>query len=225
MEYWSVGVVDCRFRPAPKGHKDSAQGFNPGLGVSQRRALKVAPTPRMRGAIPNRLSTPTLQYSITPRGRIRGRGRERSASRVAPEFGAVTPKIADRRFGRPRLIFGCPFRAHRQKTHDPGLKPWAESCCSFGAEERVLELDLGSASMAICFDIHRFHTPSFFTYASIRFIASWSFTKLVAKQQRANPSPDSPKALPGTTATRISFNRPRQNSRLVRLVGRISGNT
>src|ERR1700757_3874944 len=71
----------------------------------------------------------------------------------------------------------------------------------------------------------RDHASSFLTYVSIRFIASWSFTRLVAKQQRAKPSPDSPKALPGTTATFISFKRPKQNSRLVRLVGRISGNT
>jgi hypothetical protein len=58
---------------------------------------------------------------------------------------------------------GATFRARRLGTADPGLKPWAESCCSFGAEERALEIDPGSASMAICVDIHRFQTPSFFT--------------------------------------------------------------
>jgi hypothetical protein len=74
---------------APKGQQNSAQGFNPGLLVLTRCALKASSTPRTRGAILNSRSTPTLQYSITPRGRIRGRGRrrrrERSASRVAPE--------------------------------------------------------------------------------------------------------------------------------------------
>src|SRR5258707_1474077 len=71
---------------ASKGQQNSAQGFNPGLGYDKRCALKALPTPRTRGAIPNWRSTPILQYSITPRGQIRGRGRrrgrERSDSRV-----------------------------------------------------------------------------------------------------------------------------------------------
>jgi hypothetical protein len=53
------------------------------LGNSHpKHALKALPTPRTRGAIPNWRSTPILHH---PRGRIRGRGRERSASRVASE--------------------------------------------------------------------------------------------------------------------------------------------
>jgi hypothetical protein len=132
---------------APKGQQNSAQGFNPGfnpgLGYEKKCALKALPTPRTRGAIPNCRSTPTLppatlrvamragQYSITPRGRIRGRGRrrgqparrslwfvdfklrwlaksgERSASRVAP--------------GQS----GASSRAPVFLTLNPGLKPWA----------------------------------------------------------------------------------------------------
>jgi len=44
-------------------------------------SLKALPTPRTRGAIPNWRSTPTLQYSITPRCRIRGRRRGQPARR------------------------------------------------------------------------------------------------------------------------------------------------
>jgi hypothetical protein len=49
-------------------------------------APSASPT-RYAGAIPTRRSTPTLHYSITPRGRIRGRGRRRVRERSAP-FGA-----------------------------------------------------------------------------------------------------------------------------------------
>jgi hypothetical protein len=79
--------------PALKGQKNLAQGFSPGLGVAKRCALKVAPAPRTRAAIPNWRSTPTLQYSITPRGRIRGRGRERSASHAALDSLSSIPII------------------------------------------------------------------------------------------------------------------------------------
>ena len=68
---------------------DHSPGLQPWVNRTKPHALKAPPTPRTRGAIPNWRSTPTLQYSITPRGRSRGRGRrrgrERSASRVASE--------------------------------------------------------------------------------------------------------------------------------------------
>jgi hypothetical protein len=128
--------------PAPKGQEDSARGFNPGYGKPRGAALKVLPTPRTRGAIPNWRSTPTLppatlrvamragQYSITPRGRIRGRGRERSASRVAVERrDPVLPHLSI----CPAHRIWRPFRARRAITRYPGLKPRAESCCPFGA--------------------------------------------------------------------------------------------
>src|SRR5580704_15682713 len=60
-----------------------AQGFSPGYDSQCGCALKAPPAPRPRGAIPNRRSTPTLQYSITPRGRIRGRGRRASRGRAS----------------------------------------------------------------------------------------------------------------------------------------------
>ena len=39
---------------------------------------------------------------------------------------------ADRRVASPACS-GAAFRAHRIKTIYPGLKPWAESFCPFGA--------------------------------------------------------------------------------------------
>jgi hypothetical protein len=73
-----------------------AQGFfSPGYDNERGCALKAFPTPRTRGAIPNWRSTPTLQYSITPRGRIRGRGRRRGRERSASR-------------GRPNKIPGVP---------------------------------------------------------------------------------------------------------------------
>src|SRR4029077_12660066 len=53
------------------------------------------------------------------------------------------------------------------------------------------------------------------TNASIRSVASRNFSKLVAKQQRTNPSPEPPKASPGTTATFCDSNRPKENCLLV----------
>src|SRR5258707_10197981 len=86
--------IGNRLISAPKGQKDSAQGFNlgfnPGFGISTRRALKVAPDWR-------RLVKVVRQYS------------RRSSS-------------------------GATFRAHLFGTINPGLKPWAELCCPFGAD-------------------------------------------------------------------------------------------
>ncbi len=113
--------------PAPKGQEDSARGFNPGYGK-----LKVLPTPRTRGAIPNWRSTPTLHYSITPRGRLRGR--ERRASRVAVERrDPVLPPLSIRPRSCPAHRIWRPFRGRRAITRYPGLKPRAESGCPFGA--------------------------------------------------------------------------------------------
>ena len=100
------GVVTGR---ALKGHQTGVERLSqrnhvvrkrrPISGANER-ALKAPPTPRTRDdAIPNWRSTPTLQYSITPRGRIRGRGRERSASRAvflcALVLTLVSPTQAD----------------------------------------------------------------------------------------------------------------------------------
>jgi hypothetical protein len=75
---------------APKGHKDSAQGFNPGLLVPMKCALKVAPK-----AITQSDRTPTRAATVHT---------------------------------------GATFRARFRLTPNPGLKPWAESLCPFGAE-------------------------------------------------------------------------------------------
>jgi hypothetical protein len=75
---------------ASKGHKDSAQGFNPGLLVPMKCALKVAPE-----VIAQRDLTPTSAATVQS---------------------------------------GATFRARFPLTPNPGLKPWAESLCPFGAE-------------------------------------------------------------------------------------------
>jgi len=65
-------------RPRKRGtlHKGNVGG----VGRTILGRLARAPsTPRSRGVIRTWRNTPTLQYSITPRGRIRRRGRERSA--------------------------------------------------------------------------------------------------------------------------------------------------
>jgi hypothetical protein len=120
--------------PAPKGHKTIAQGFNPGLVVRTASALKAPPTPRMRGAIPTVRNIPVLQNSITPLTRIRGRrrGRERSASGVAPDGAAPVPVV--RNLKRTRSSRFCrPFRANRVRVTNPGLKPWAMVSSRFAA--------------------------------------------------------------------------------------------
>jgi hypothetical protein len=76
---------------APKGQKDSAQGFNPGLRVRTMR----------------------------------------------PESGAravkLLPRMVERIVRSRPPKSGATFRAHAVKTRNPGLKPWAESLCPFGA--------------------------------------------------------------------------------------------
>jgi hypothetical protein len=75
---------------APKGQQSSAQGFNPGLAVPKRCALKVAPEDDRR------------------------------------EFW--------RTILTKRHQSGATFRARRVLIPNPGLKPWAEFFCPFGAE-------------------------------------------------------------------------------------------
>jgi hypothetical protein len=113
-----------------------AQGFNPGLVVSARCALKASPTSRSRGAIPNWRSTPTLQYSITPRDRIRGRGRERSAPRVPPEWYSVRVSCRVKELAASLEIW-CPCRARRSQNLHPGLKPWAKFCNCFAVKPGI----------------------------------------------------------------------------------------
>jgi hypothetical protein len=113
--------------PAPKGQEDSARGFNPGYGKPRGAALKVLPTPRTRGAIPNWRSTPTLQYSITPRGRIRGRGRRRGRSasrgidfprRSLPDVPSSTVRVTQSR--GQRLLNHVVNRLGDDLVPDPG---------------------------------------------------------------------------------------------------------
>ena len=64
-----------------------------------------------------------------------------------------------------------------------------------------------------------------FTNSRMRFSASLRFSRLVAYEQRMCPSPDAPKAVPGTQATCFSSSRRVQNVSLVRPVPRMDGNT
>jgi len=143
-----VSILSRRERAsvfAPKRQQDSARGFNPGFGISKEGALEALRTPRPQGAIPTMRNTPVLQNSMTPLARIRGRGRrrgrERNASRVAPDRRRLAKML---RQYRSRSFSGATFRAHLVGTPDPGLKPWAEPCCPSGADQ----LSLCSATQA-----------------------------------------------------------------------------
>jgi hypothetical protein len=138
---------------APKGLETIAQGFNPGLTAMKGRALKVAPNPADAGC-----NSKLAQYSNTPllhhpacriRGRGRRRGRERSAPRVAPEFGLCLPQTIECWAGYRPWIW-CPFRAHRLKTPNPGLKPWAEIYCPFGAKTSSPERFINGGPFVTC---------------------------------------------------------------------------
>src|SRR5215469_17965726 len=61
------------------------------------------------------------------------------------------------------------------------------------------------------------------TNSSIRSIASLSLSNPVAKQQRTNPSPGAPNAVPGTTATFCDFSSCIENSALESPVPLMSG--
>ena len=64
-----------------------------------------------------------------------------------------------------------------------------------------------------------------FTNARIRSSAAFRFSRLVAYEQRMCPSPDAPKAVPGTQATCFFSSSRVQNSSLVSPVARIYGKT
>jgi len=60
---------------------------------------------------------------------------EEGALKVAPDRRRLAKML--RRY-RSRTFSGAAFRAHLVGTLDPGLKPWAESCCPFGADQLSL---------------------------------------------------------------------------------------
>ena len=97
---------------APKGHKDLARGFNPGLGVLERCALKgheIRCDERKLHAI------------------ILGENRTYSGATREAVLGLPSPNCTP-----PRGV-GSAFRAHLFATINPGLKPWAKIFCPFGA--------------------------------------------------------------------------------------------
>ena len=93
---------------APKGRKDSAQGFNPGLDITFAGALKAALDPRRVGKAIH------LEHI------------QSGATREAV-LGLPSPNCT------PQLGVGSAFRAHSVGTIYPGLKPWAKFLCPFGA--------------------------------------------------------------------------------------------
>src|SRR5258708_7002835 len=66
-----------------------------------------APPTRYAGAIRTWRSTPTLQYSITPRGRIRGRGRRRVRSPFGAETDASLKRVSDTPVNFHEVISGA----------------------------------------------------------------------------------------------------------------------
>lgn len=95
---------------APKGPKNIAQGFSPGLAFQKMRPESGA--------------------------------RIRSFSQSLPGL-----------MGRPALPVSCaPFRARGLRTTNPGLKPWAELFCPFGAgPDRQPRKGAGSTILSILF--------------------------------------------------------------------------
>jgi hypothetical protein len=71
------------------------------------------------------------------------------ALKVAPDRRRLAKML--RRY-RSRSFSGATFRAHLVGTPDPGLKPWAESCCPFGPDQ----LSLCSATQT---PLHYSNTP------------------------------------------------------------------
>jgi len=160
---------------ASKGQQNSAQGFNPGLGYDKRCALKALPTPRTRGAIPNWRSTPMLppatlrvamragQYSITPRGRIRGRerrrGRERSASRVALE--CDYPAHCNTRW-TDCLTVWCLFQGTRLFNVEPRVETLGLVLLPLrGRDPKASDGIIALSSMSSCRNIQLVSRPSF----------------------------------------------------------------
>jgi hypothetical protein len=93
---------------APKGQKNLAQGFNPGLTGPTACALKVA-----------------LEGFVSPDAR----GLPVYAS--FPIWCRFPPSLANAELRRTG-------RAHGVKTLTSGLKPWAKFCCPFGAGLRPI---------------------------------------------------------------------------------------
>jgi hypothetical protein len=92
--------------------------------------------PRKRGSAPRNRSLAKAEG--------RRRGRERCASRVAPDGSGLVDLVRQCSW---RSSSGATFppssqipelwrtgRARLSETHNPGLKPWAESLCPFGAK-------------------------------------------------------------------------------------------
>jgi hypothetical protein len=129
---------------APKGRKDSAQGFNPGLDITFAGALKAALDPRRIGKAIHleRIQSGATREALRsrprrrPRPRIRPRGvMEYWPARIATRSVAGGSVGVLRQLGiAPRVRgVGSAFRAHSVGTIYPGLKPWAKSLCPFGA--------------------------------------------------------------------------------------------
>ncbi len=74
---------------------------------------------------------------------------KRRALKVAPVFGLPLPQTIERWAGYRPSIW-CPFRAHRLKTPNPGLKPWAEIYCPFGAKASSLERFINVGQFVRC---------------------------------------------------------------------------
>ena len=128
------GVVTGR---ALKGHQTGVERLSqrnhvvrkrrPISGANER-ALKAPPTPRTRDdAIPNWRSTPTLQYSITPRGRIRGRGRRRGRERSAlsPFTSHLLAPAPDTQSGSARDSAASLPDKHNSRLHK---RRWDDGC-------------------------------------------------------------------------------------------------
>jgi hypothetical protein len=110
--------------------RDHSPGLQPWVRQIETRALKVAPA-RCAGAIRRRRNTPILQYSNTPPARNRGRGRVRSASRVAPDvraIGGINPPF-------PERTRRSPLSGRFNVSTNPGLKPWAVLSGPFHGQE------------------------------------------------------------------------------------------
>jgi hypothetical protein len=117
---------------APKGQKNLAQGFNPGLRV---RTMRPESTPNPADAGCNsdnaqHSSTPKLHHSACQDSRTRTRTKRlTSGARAVKSWRRIVERIV--RCRTPKS--SATFRAHSVKTRYPGLKPWAESFCLFEA--------------------------------------------------------------------------------------------
>ena len=74
---------------------------------------------------------------------------KRRALKAALVFGLRLPQMIECWAGYPPWIW-CPFRAHRLKTPNPGLKPWAEIYCPFGAKTSSPERFINGGQFVTC---------------------------------------------------------------------------